>query len=309
MDSFNSDNNNQDFMQNTYNNPHQNPYQEPLVNGYESTYNTNGQMYQTYEEPEKPHFFMQFPYAFNPTKYGVLSNINTGAMIGFVALLLAICTLVTYIGFAISFNDTEAFNEVMDVFPYFKVDDGEFYIEEDFEYDDPNKEVYVYFSDDYDSFSLGDAEELHTEGYDSVMLISRTNLVLESDGEYNQLSFKDFGTISFDKDWIIDSLIPGLFVFVSVCFIFYYIARSFWYFFCAMIYMLIAMICAKIFHRDIAAGVLFKASVYAKVLMTVVACLLSVLPVAITIPAFIRTMITLAMIIAAFGYLPQRTNV
>ena len=76
-----------------------------------------------------------------------------------------------------------------------------------------------------------------------------------------------------------------------------------------MIYMLIAMICAKIFHRDIAAGVLFKASVYAKVLMTVVACLLSVLAVAITIPAFIRTMITLAMIIAAFGHLPQRTNV
>ena len=57
MDSFNSENNNQDFMQNTYNNPHENPYQEPLVNGYESTYNTNGQMYQTYEEPEKTKFF------------------------------------------------------------------------------------------------------------------------------------------------------------------------------------------------------------------------------------------------------------
>lgn len=309
MDQFNSENNNQNYQQNIYNNSYENSYQGSYGNGYESTYNANNQMYQSYEEPERPKFFMQFPYSFNPTKYGVLSNVKTGAMIGFVALLLAICTLISYISFAISFNNTEEFNEIMDAFPYFSVAGGEFYIEEDFEFDDPQKEVYVFLSDEYDSFSVGEAEALYDEGYDSVMLVSRTNLVMESDGEYNQLSFKDFGTFSFDKDWIMDTLVPGLFVFVSICFIIYYIARTFWYFFCALIYMLIAMICAKIFHREFSAGVFYKTCVYAKVLMTVVACLISVLPVAISIPGFIRTMITLAMIIVAFGYLPENSNV
>ena len=311
MDQFNSENNNPNYQQNTYNNSNYNPDPTQYGEGYESNYNynNNNNMYQPYEEPKKPSFFMQFPYSFNPTKYGVLANVKVGAMIGFVVLLLAVCTLISYISFAISFNNMDEFNEVIDAFPYFSVGDGEFYIEEEFEFDDPNKEAYVFMSDEYDSFSLDDAETLHSEGYDTVMLISRTNLVMESDGEYNQLSFKDFGSFSFDKNWIIDTMLPGLFIFVSICFIFYYIARTLWYFFCAMIYMLIAMLCAKIFHRDIETGTLFKASVYAKVLMTVVACLISVLPVAISIPAFIRTMITLAMIIASFGYLPQRSNV
>lgn len=286
MDQFNSENNNQDYQQNFYNN-----------------------MYQPYEEPKRPNFFMQFPYSFNPTKYGILSNVKVGAMIGFVVLLLAVCTLISYISFAISFNDMDEFNEVIDVFPYFSVEDGEFYIEEEFEFDDPNKEAYVFMSDEYDSFLLADAETLHNEGYDAVILVSRTNLVMESDGEYNQLSFKDFGSFSFDKDWIIDTLIPGLFVVISIGFIVYFIARTFWYFFCALIYMLIAMLCALIFHRNFSAGVFYKTCVYAKVLMTVVACLLSVLPVAVTIPGYIRTMITLAMIIVAFGNLPEKSNV
>lgn len=309
MDQFNSENNNQDYQQNTNNNSYNNPNPIQYGEGYESNYNYNNNMYQPYEEPKKPNFFMQFPYSFNPTKYGILANVKIGAMIGFVVLLLAVCTLISYISFAISYNNMDEFNEVIDDFPYFSVEDGEFFIEEEFEFDDPNKEAYVYMSDEYDSFSVADAETLHSEGYDTVMLISRTNLVMESDGEYNQLSFKDFGSFSFDKNWIIDTMLPGLFVLISIGFIIYYIARTLWYFFCALIYMLIAMLCAKIFRRDILAGVLFKASVYAKVLMTVAACLISVLPVTVSIPAFIRTMITLAMIIAAFGYLPQRSNV
>lgn len=307
MDQFNSENNNQDYQQNTYNNSYENPYQNPSGNGYESTYYANNQMYRSYEEPVRPNFFMQFPYSFNPTKYGVLSNIKTGAMIGFVVLLLAICTLVPYISFAIFYNDTEEFDEIMDDFPYFSVADGEFYIEEDFEFDDSQKEVYVFLSDEYDSFSVGEAEALCDEGYDSIMLVSRTNLVMESDGEYNQLSFKDLGTFSFDKDWIMDTLIPGLFVVISIGFIVYYIARTFWYFFCALIYMLIAMLIAKIIHKDFSTGVLFKTCVYAKVLMTVVACLISVLPVVITIPALVRIAITLVMIIVAFSHLPEKS--
>lgn len=317
MDQYNSDNNNQNYQQNTYNNTYNNSNYNPnptqYGEGYDSNYNynnnNNNNMYQPYEEPKKPGFFMQFPYSFNPTKYGVLANVKVGAMIGFVVLLLAVCTLIPYISFAISFNNMDEFNEVMDAFPYFSVEDGVFFIEEEYEFDDSNKEVYVFMSDEYDSFSLADAETLHSEGYDTIMLISRTNLVMESDGEYNQFNFKDFGSFSFDKNWIIDTMLPGLFVFVSICFIIYYIARTLWYFFCAMIYMLIAMLFAKILHKDIEAGVLFKASIYAKVLMTVVACLISVLPVAISIPAIVRIAITIAMIIASFGYLPQRSNV
>lgn len=272
-------------------------------------FNLDNNIYQNYEEPKKTSFFLQFPYSFNPTKYGMLMNVNVGAMIGFVVLLLAICTLVSYISFAISFNDKEAFNAVMDVVPYFSLDNGEFYIEEDFEYDDPNKDAYLYFSDDYDSFSVGDAEDVHNNGYDSVVLISRTNLVMESDGEYNQLYFRDISNLSFDKNWIMESMLPVLFFVISIGFFVYFIGRIFWYFFCALIYMLIAMLCALIFHRKFSAGVFYKTCVYAKVLMTVVACLLSVLPIAITIPGYIRTMITLAMIIVSFGNLPEKSNV
>lgn len=265
--------------------------------------------YSSYEEKEAPSFFMQFPYSFNPQKYGELVRVKNGPMIGFVILFLALCTIVTYIGFSISFSKTEEIEKVLNMFPDFCLTNGEFSIEETFEYADSDKEIYVLVSDEVDEFKLDEAQEKQEEGYDSVILIGQSNLVFENDGEYNQLKFSDLPEVTFNKEWIMDTFLPGLFVVVSIGFIFYFIGRTLWYFFCALMYMLIAMICAKIFHKEFTSGVLYKTAIYAKVIMTVVACLLSVLPIAVAIPAFIRTMITLAMMLVSFTNLPQRSDV
>lgn len=261
-------------------------------------------------EVKAPSFFMQFPYAFNPQKYGELMRTKTGSMIGFVTLFLAICTIITYISFAISFSNTDEIKEVLDQFPDFYLTDGEFYIEEDFEYDDPNKAAYIYLTDDIDEFTLNDAQMLYDEeGYTSVILVAHSNLVYENNGEYNQLRFSDISQFDFDKEWILQTFLPGLFAVISIGFVFYFVGRTFWYFFCALVYMLIGMICAKIFHKEFTGGVLYKTAVYAKVLMTAVVCLLSIFNFSFAIPAFVRTMITLAMMLVAFNSLPQKNDV
>lgn len=261
-------------------------------------------------EESAPSFFMQFPYAFNPAKYGELVKTKTGAMIGFIALFLAICTIFSYIVFALTFNQSAEVDKVLDMFPDFYLANGEFFIDEEIKLDDPEEEVYVYLTDEVEEFTLNDAQALYEEGgYESIILVSHSNLVLHSNNEYNTLSFDDISQFEFDKDFIVQKLLPGLFVAISIGYIFYYIGRVFWYFICAAVYMLIAMICAKIFNKEFTSGVLFKTAVYAKVLMTTVACVLSAVNLSFAIPAFVRTMITLALILVAFAHLPQKNHV
>lgn len=271
-----------------------------------------------YNQPENennesaPDFFKQFPYAFNPQKYGKLVRNKIGSIIGFVVLLTLACTLISALNFMIFHGNTNAIKEQVDKFPDFCIKDGELSMAEDFvyAYEDGDDGMYIYVSSDVESCDLSDAQELYEEdGYSTIVLASRTNLVMESNGEYNTLVYKDLGKLVIDKQWILQVLIPFFMIFVLIGYIVFFVGRTLWYFACAAFYMLVGMICAAIFHKKFEAGVLFKTAVYAKVLMFVVVSILTVLPLNVEIPAFIRTMITLAMMIFAFQVIPQKQNV
>lgn len=286
------------------------------MEGFDYTVPNNGMG--NYNQPENennesaPGFFKQFPYAFNPQKYGELVRTKIGSVIGFVVLLALVCTLISALNFVIFHGNTDAIKEQLDKFPDFCIKNGELSMAEDFvyAYEDGDEGMFISISSDVESCNLSDAQELYEEdGYSVIVLASRTNLVMASDGEYNTLVYKDFGNLVIDKQWIMQVLIPFFMIFVLIGYIVFFVGRTFWYFACAAFYMLVGMICAAIFHKKFEAGVLFKTAVYAKVLMFVVASVLAVLPVTIEIPGFIRTMITLAMMIFAFQVIPQKPNV
>lgn len=282
----------------------------PGQSGIPDSYPNPGCQPDSQEDEPAPGFFMQLPYSFNPQKYAALVKVKTGAMIGFIVLLLFVLTALSYIRFALTNNMNTVIQDMLDAVPDFSLENSVFWIEEPYEYDEAENGIYILATDEADEFSLNDAQSLCSDyGYRQIFLVSKHNMVVLNNGEYSLLSFADLKGVVFDKEWILTKFTAALPVFIFIGYIFYFIGRSFWYFVCAAVYMLIAMVCAAIFHKKFSAGILFKASVYAKVLMTAVAFVVSLIPVSFAIPAYIRTMITLAMIIFAFQVLPRKSDV
>lgn len=295
-------------------NPYQqrNPYQQGTPyqqagyagNGYQNF--NNERAYNNNVPVQKaPNIFKQFAYSFVPPRYACFANVKTGSMIGFVTLLTFIVTLITFLQVVIGYISFGGVETVLNEVPDFYLSNGKFSIEEDFILDEG--EVYMYFTEDIDAFTYDDVKGLYDEGYNDILLIGHEKLSMMQDREYQELYFSEMGNITFDKDWIINSLMPVIWTCIGVGALIFFVCRTLWYFVCAAIYMLIAMLIAAISRKNISSGNLFKAAVYAKVLMFVVAFLLSLIPVVdISIPGILRIIITIVFLSFGVQYMPQK---
>lgn len=289
-------------------NPYQqgNPYQQAAPypnNGYQNF--NNNYAYNNSAAQKAPNIFQQFAYSFVPPKYAGFANVKTGSMIGFVTLLTLIATLITFLQVVISYVSFGGVETILDEVPDFYISNGEFSIEEDFVLDEGD--VYIYFTEDIDEFTYDDAKSLSDQGYDNILLIGRDKYCQMQNEKYQEIYFDKMGNITLDKDWIINSLMPVIWGCIGVGFLIFFVCRTLWYFVCAALYMLIAMIIASCFHKKISSGNLFKAAVYAKVLMFVVALLLSLIPIVnISVPGILRTIITIVFLAFAVQYMPQK---
>lgn len=271
-----------------------------------NNYNQQIYSYGSDPEPEKaPNLFQQFVLAFIPPQYNRLINVKTGSMIGFVTLLALIATILSFVSFAFSFAD---FNDSgwEDAIPDFEISDGRLYMAEDFVLDE--SEMFIYITDEISRFTYEDASLIASYGYQKIILIGRDRISLMQNGEYKQADFSDLGDeIEISKDWVVNTWMPLMMVFVIVGYIFFFVGRVFWYFLCAAIYLLLAMLIALIVKKKLSVGALFRTAVYSKVLMFVIITFLDLVPfVSISVPFVLRIAITIGFMAFAIAKLPEK---
>ncbi|MDE5597871.1 MAG: DUF1189 domain-containing protein, partial [Lachnospiraceae bacterium] len=253
-------------------------------------------------EPQKaPNIFQQFVLSFIPPQYNRLTKVKTGSMIGFVTLLSFVSTVIIF-AFLLIVVKTLNMSEWVDQIPDFEVREGQFHIEEDFEFD--MAPAYIYLTDDVSEFSFEDAYELADEGYWNIILVGRDRLSLMQNGQYNQADFSDLDSdIVIDKDMFIGTVISFMKVFVVMGFVIFFVGRIFWYFLCAAVYLLIAMFIASVMmKKQLSTGTLFRVAVYSKVLMFVVATFLDI---SVSIPFLFRVAVTVVFMGFAIAKLPE----
>ncbi|MDE6404050.1 MAG: DUF1189 domain-containing protein [Lachnospiraceae bacterium] len=285
-----------------------NPYQQGNYNQQGNPYGNNdyGNYSGSVESQKAPNIFQQFAFSFVPTLYGRLTKVKVGSMIGFVTLLVLVATLLSFASTMSAFSSIDM-KELAAGLPEFKLADGRLYMEEDFLFDEGS--VFVYMTEDIDSFSYDDAAEIIDEGYRDVMLVGRDRISIMQNGEYQQLDFSDLGdSFELSREWIATSLAPIITGVIIGAYIIYFLWRILWYFLCAAVYLLFAMLIASVMGKRIPGEALFRTAVYAKVLMFVVVTFLDLIPFAaidISVPLLLRAAITTVFMGFAIAKLPD----
>lgn len=307
---------------NTYNgnsNKEGNSYQQgnfypqgaPYQNGAYNNFNNQFGGYNENRIPRKaPNVFKQFFYSFVPSKYGNFASVGAGGMIGFVTLLTFVATLILIIRVWLSFLIIGGIDTFLNVIPDFEIRNGRFSIEEEFYM--AKEDSYFYFTDQVDEFTYDDIKELRKEGYTEILLISRDNLAMYQDNEYQEHYFSDLvpNTTTVNKSWITDVFMPMIWIAILIGMLFFFIGRTFWYFACAAMYLLVGFIIADVLRKNVSAGNLFRTAVYAKVVMFVAVPVLSWIPFGpVVIPgilkASVRFVVTVIFMAFAIQYMPQ----
>jgi len=239
-----------------------------------------------------------------PNLYERLARVKTGSMIGFVTLLVLVATLFSFVSVVAEFASVDM-EELAAQLPEFKLTGGRLYMEEDFLYDEGN--ILVYMTEDIDGFTYDDAAEMVDEGYQDVMLVGRDRISIMQNGEYQQLDFSDLGdSFELSREWIATKLVPFIMVVLVLGYIVFFLWRVLWYFLCAAVYLLFAMLIASVMKKRVPEGVLFRTAVYAKVLMFVVVTFLDLIPfVDISVPFLLRVAITIVFMGFAIAKLPD----
>lgn len=287
-------------MDNNYN-QQSNPYMNNSYGNSDNSYH-----YGSAPEPQKaPNIFQQFALAFVPPQYGRLTKVKTGSMVCFVILLTLIATILSGVSFAIimsSFNDSNW----ADALPDFEVSGGRLYMNGDFMFDE--NPIFIYMTDEINGFTYADASELADNGYRNIFLAGRDRLSLMQDGEYQQMDYRSLGTeLEISKDWIVETFVPLMMVMTALMYLIFYVGRTLWYFFSALLYFLCGMLIAQILHKNQPSGDLFKVAVYSKVLMFVVVMIFDAIPgVSFPLPGIVRILITLVFMGFAIAKLPER---
>lgn len=265
----------------------------------------NGSYGNFYGEAEKaPNIFQQFAYAFVPPKYRSLAKVKTGSMIAFVTVLVLVFALASLAKFAVSFFAMGDMEAILDEIPDFELSGGVFSIEEPYVLDEGDSFIWV--TDEVYEFDYDDIRYLvNEEGYNQVVLIAQKGIYLYNNREYQELMFDDIRNVTFNKDWIANTLMPLIGVGVVIGYLLGFVFGTLWYFGCAAIYLLIAMLIAAIMSRKLPAGGLFRAAVYSKVFMYVIVKVLGLLPLAVSIPFWIRVLLTIVFLCFAVRFIEE----
>lgn len=258
-------------------------------------------------QQKAPNIFQQFILSFMPSQYNGLVKVKTGSMIGFVTLLVFIATavLVGRLMFDLSSNGgTDWMREL----PEFEISNGRFYIEENYEYA-KSRAYYIYLTDDISGFTYSDASAIVAEGYQNILLVGRDTLSLMWNGKYQQRSLEDLGDTEINRDRLLETIMPVAMASAAIVGIVSFVGRTFWYFLCAAVYFLFALIIAQILKKQQPAGVLFRVAVYSKVLMFVVAGLfelISTMGISMPMSFSFRIVVTIAFMGFAIAKLPDK---
>lgn len=234
-----------------------------------------GAAYNTYTEFEssqnrRPNILKQFGYSFIPHKYEKLAAVKTGSMIGFVTLLSLASTLCILAGFIITFVARGGADAFLDWVPEFELRNGILSLEDDYYVKDTGY-GYVYLTDQVDGFRQDEINYIIKQGYRRAILGGNKKIVLIENGEYEEGYYTAFGEdLVLNRKIVVEKLMSLLWVVFGIMYLIFFVGRTFWYFGCASLYFLAALLITNLFRRKIPAGTLFRVAIYAKVPMFVV---------------------------------------
>lgn len=264
------------------------------MDGNNFPYYQNGQA-----APKRPNLFKQFAYSFVPFRYRELARVKAGEMIGFVTLLALAATIYLLLSFVFIYFLRGGADSFWDFIPEFELRDGRLSMSEEYRYD--NGRQYAYITDQTDGFRKRDVEHIAEQGYRQIILAGSERICAMQYGKYMEYTYFDLREdLEIDRDWVVGHLSPIFWAVVIIGFGVFFVGRTFWYFFCAALYWLCALVMGLLLHKNVRSGVLFKAAVYAKVPMYVVATVLSF-----SIPGVLRVAVTLFFLGCAVRNLPE----
>lgn len=218
----------------------------------------------------EPNILKQLGYSFIPHRYEKLATVKTGSMIGFVTLLSLVSTLCILAEFIITFMVRGGADAFLDWVPEFELRNGVLSLEDGYFVKDTGY-IYVYLTDQVDGFGRDDINYVIEQGYGKAILGGSERIVLIKNGEYVERYYTAFGEdLELNRKIVVEKLMPLLWVIFGIMFLVFFVGRTFWYFGCAALYFLAALLITTIFRREIPAGTLFRVAIYAKVPMFVV---------------------------------------
>lgn len=273
-------------------------------NGYPN--NGNPYNYGNNQQPqEAPNIFQQFALSFVPPQYGRLTKVKTGVMIGFVMLLTLIATILSFMVSSFKLSALVNSEELENAIPDFEIKNGKLSLDKEFLFDEGN--VLIYLTDEVDTFTYDDVKYFEDMGYTDILLMGKKNIALMQNLKYQEMRYSEFGTgFTLSKEWLMEELVPIIWVCIVVGYVFFYVGRTLWYFFCAAIYLLIALIMVSVMKKRVSAGALYRTAIYSKVFMFVIALLLSFIPNAsMFLPGILRTIATIVFMGFAIAKLPD----
>ena len=252
----------------------------------------------THEAAKPPNIFRSFLYALIPTKYDQLIKVKTGSMIGFVFLLVLIATLARMTVFGIRYN-----GEFDEGFPDILIRDGRLFIEEDYMLDERTR--YLLVTDKVDGFSYEDVMELADAGYNQIWLVGRDKITVMQHTNCRELYFAD--VVGYGEEIRVKEVVRViLYIAVALVTVIFFVCGVLWYFLCSAVLLVIGLIIAQMFKRDLSAGQVFRIAVYSRVLVYVVATFVIVCSfMHFAIPNFFRVFLTVLFLIAAIRFIPQ----
>ncbi len=222
---------------------------------------------QNWSRQERMPFFKQLFISFVPPLYAKYKGISKTATKSFVKSFMLLLLLIAYINVGISFfaggkDGTGILSGILD----FKIENGELSLEDEILYKDEAKGSVIYANDEIASFTYDDLDYYIKEGYNEVLLISRTNgIILRGGMMVRSFKWSQVTAKVIDKKWMIAKAMPvlivGLFLFTFVA---VFISALF-YRFVAWLFSLVGKLIALVERKSITSLNMSKVAVYALV--------------------------------------------
>ena len=255
--------------------------------------------------PKTPNIFKQFAFSFVPPMYKELAGAKVGIMILLVLIVIAMACVFQYGSFLLSYAISGGVSGIMELFPDFTLENGEFSIAQEFYIEEDD--IVIYMTEDVYEFDYDDVEYYLDYGFEQVMLVGRYNICMYTiDDGYQELYFSELGDFSLSKDGIVKWGGITIVGFVLVYYIFAFFFKAIWYFLMASIYLLLGMLLAMIFSKEISAGHIFKAAVFAKLPFFMLAALFKCVGLNFGILGIIRAVLTLVFFGFCVWCLPEK---
>lgn len=209
---------------------------------------------------------------FSPKEYGKILKEKTNKAVWFTILLIFLCTMIRYVipTVALIAGMGGMKDIIINEVPEFSLENGEFILEKRIEKDDELSGVYVLIDTDVKKFTNDDVPK----GVVEAVLISKTNMLVYNEytgftGETQEALFSEWKDITITNKTIIDNVGFVYFGIVTMLIVMYFFELS-KYLMMGLFYSLFMLVYVKMFMLPTSFGQVFKTSVYAQAIGTLV---------------------------------------